>query len=153
MNETTVTFSGWLGSDVTIRQAGGVPVASFRVATAPRRFSRRCEQWVDGETQWYTVQAWRGLAENAARSLRRGDPVLVHGRLTVHTWTTNAGVETTTLEVDALHLGHDLTRGHSSFTRTPPAERVEAAPPESGAAPEETAAGVVSEQEQRAGVA
>ncbi|GAA4119511.1 single-stranded DNA-binding protein [Nocardioides fonticola] len=153
MNETTVTFTGWLGSDVTMRQAGGVPVASFRVATAPRRFSRRSEEWVDGETQWYTVQAWRGLAENAALSLRRGDPVLVHGRLSVRTWTTNAGVETTTLEVDALHLGHDLTRGRSAFSRAPRPERVEAAAPESGSAPGETATGEVSEPEQRAGVA
>lgn len=123
MNDTMVTLQGWLGGDVTMRQAGDAQVASFRVATRPRHWSKRSQEWVDGETQWYTVQAWRGLAENAALSLRRGDPVLVHGRLTVRSWTTNAGVETTSLEIDAVHLGHDLTRGRSAFTRTPRAER------------------------------
>ena len=38
MNETYVTLSGWLGGDVTLREAGGVPVATFRVASTPRRY-------------------------------------------------------------------------------------------------------------------
>ena len=150
MNETTVTFSGRLGSEVTLRRAGDVPVASFRVATAPRRFNRRTGEWADGETQWYTVQAWRGLAENAAHSLHRGDPVLVHGRLSVHTWTTNAGVETTTFEVDALHLGHDLTWGRSVFSRAPRGERADA---EAAAQPSDGAATEVVPAPQEVGVA
>ena len=66
MNDTTITLQGWLGSDVDLRRAGDVPVASFRLACTPRRFNRRTENWSDGVTQWYTVSAWRSLAENAA---------------------------------------------------------------------------------------
>ena len=118
MNETHVTLQGWLGGDVTLREAGGVPVATFRVACTPRRFQRKTDQWVDGDTQWYTVNAWRGLAENCAASLHRGDPVAVHGRLNAQVWTNSAGIEVTSFEVDALLVGHDLNRGVGSFTRT-----------------------------------
>jgi single-strand DNA-binding protein len=120
MNETYVTLSGWLGGDVTMREAGGAPVASFRVASTPRRFQRRTGTWEDGDTQWYRVNAWRALAENCDRSLRRGDPVVVHGKLSAHVWTTKAGVEVTTFEVEAAFVGHDLNRGTSAFDRRKP---------------------------------
>ena len=119
MNETTINLQGWLGSDVTIRHAGDVPVASFRIASTPRRYSRRTGSWEDAPTQWYSVSAWRGLADNCATSLRRGDPVVVHGRLNASVWTNANGVEVTTFEVDATMIGHDLSRGTSQFTRTP----------------------------------
>ena len=131
MNDTTITLQGWLGSDVNLRKAGEVPVASFRLACTPRRFNRRTENWSDGITQWYTVNVWRGLAENAAASLRRGDPVVVTGRMQLHTYINSSDVEVTVFEVEASHLGHDLSRGTSAFTRTPkaeePAEAAEAA--------------------------
>ncbi|GGO70786.1 single-stranded DNA-binding protein [Nocardioides deserti] len=118
-NETTVTLQGWVGGDVTVRQAGDAQVASFRVGATPRRFSRRSGEWVDGETQWYTVNAWRSLGENVAASVRRGDPVVVHGRLNVSTWISSAGAEVTSFEVEATFVGHDLGRGRSVFTKTP----------------------------------
>jgi single-strand DNA-binding protein len=127
MNETFVTLSGWLGSNVTLRQAAGVPVAAFRVASTPRRFQRSTETWEDGDTQWYSVNAWRALAENCEQSLRRGDPVVVHGKLTAHVWTNKAGVEVTTFEVEAAFVGHDLNRGTSEFRRRKPAPATDAA--------------------------
>jgi single-strand DNA-binding protein len=117
MNETFVTLSGWLGGYVTLREAGGVPVAGFRVACTPRRYVRKTDSWEDGRTQWYSVNAWRSLAENCDRSLRRGDPVVVHGRLSAHVWVNKSGVEVTTFEVDAAFVGHDLNRGTSAFQR------------------------------------
>lgn len=127
MYETTVTLQGWLGGDVTTRMAGDSLVASFRVASTPRRFHRSTGAWVDGPTQWYAVSAWRALADNCARSLRRGDPVVVHGRLSVRVWTTKDGAEVSALEVEATHVGHDLSRGTSRFTRTPKPVSAEAA--------------------------
>lgn len=117
LNETMVTLQGWLGADVQLRQAGDSTVASFRVGCTPRRFHRGRQEWVDGRTQWYTVNAWRALGDHCARSLRRADPVVVHGRLTARTYINNAGVEVTALEVEACLVGHDLTRGTSEFTR------------------------------------
>jgi single-strand DNA-binding protein len=137
MNESLITLQGWLGSDVTVRRAGEVPVASFRLACTPRRFNRRTETWSDGVTQWYTVNAWRGLAENCAGSLRRGDPVVVHGRLDVRTWISGEKVEMSGFEVDATHVGHDLSRGTSQFTRAPRPDQSPGAP---GAGPREEVA-------------
>jgi len=130
MNDTLITLAGWLGNDVSLRQAGDHPVASFRIATTPRRFQRKTNSWVDGDTQWYTVSAWRDLADNCAESLRRGDPVVVHGRLRVQKWTGSSGAEMTSCEIDATFVGHDLSRGTSRFTRTP---KPAAAPVEAGA--------------------
>ncbi len=122
MNETLITLQGWLGTNVTLRRAGDVPVASFRVGCTPRRFNRRTETWSDTTTQWFTVNAWRGLAENCATSLQSGDPVVVHGRLTVSTWINANNVEVTGFEVEADHVGHDLSRGSSQFTKPPKRE-------------------------------
>ena len=132
MRETYVTLSGWLGGNVDLRDAGGVTVASFRVASTPRRFQRRTETWEDGDTQWYSVNAWRALGDNCASSLRRGDPVVVHGKLSAHTWTNKAGLEVTTFEVEAAFVGHDLNRGTSAFQRRKLAAAPE--PREEGAA-------------------
>jgi len=126
--ETMVTLQGWLGTNVAMRQAGDSLVASFRVACTPRRFHRRTGEWADGQTQWYTVNAWRGLAETCAASLHRGDPVVVHGRLDASVWKNASGEEMVTMEVDALMVGHDLSRGTSVFTRTPRQEGVREQP-------------------------
>lgn len=133
MNESLITLQGWLGGDVTLRQAGDVPVATFRLGCTPRRYQNKTDTWVDGDTQWFTVNAWRGLAETCGQSLRRGDPVVVHGRLNAETWTNKAGIEVTTFEVDATFVGHDLNRGTSVFTRTARPEAATAAGPEGSA--------------------
>lgn len=136
MNETMVTLQGNLGNDVTVRQAGGAQVATFRVACTPRRYQKKTEEWVDGDTQWYTVNAWRNLVQGCEQSLRRGDPVFVHGRLNAQVWTNSAGIEVTTFEVDAVVVGHDLARGTSTFVRTPrPQVEQAGGEPESGAEP------------------
>lgn len=119
MNDTQITLTGWLGTGVSLRQAGGVDVAGFRLATTPRRYDRKAEQWVDGDTQWYSVSVWRQLAVNCAASLRLGDPVVLHGRLTTRPWTTNTGKDVVSLEVEATFVGHDLTMGLSRFARNP----------------------------------
>jgi len=119
MNETMVTLQGWVGGDVVSRQAGDSVVTNFRVASTPRRFQKKTGEWIDGDTQWYAVSAWRSLAENCAVSLRRGDPVVVHGRLSASLWKNSAGIEVTSFEVEASFVGHDLNRGTSVFTRPP----------------------------------
>jgi len=119
MNDTQITLTGWLGTGVSMRQAGGVDVAGFRLATTPRRYDRKAEQWVDGDTQWYSVSVWRQLAVNCVASLRMGDPVVLHGRLTTRPWTTNTGKEVVSLEVEATFVGHDLTMGVTRFARNP----------------------------------
>lgn len=123
-NETQVTFSGWIGSDVMLREvAGGQQVATFRVATKPRRL--REGEWVDGPTTWHTVKAWNRLARHVAASLGSGQPVLVHGKLVADTWTRDDGSTTTSYAVVASSVGHDLVHGTTTFVRprtAPPEE-------------------------------
>ena len=117
LNETAVTVQGWLGGPVSLRRAGNAPVASFRLAATPRRYHAATGEWSDDTTQWFTVNAWRTLAEHCATSLRRSDPVVVVGRLRATTWVNAAGVEVSSFEIDAQSVGHDLNRGTSQFTR------------------------------------
>jgi single-strand DNA-binding protein len=118
MNDTMITFHGWTGSEVRYRSAKDVSVATVRVAATPR--IRKDGEWVDGETTWYSVTAWRTLADHLRDSLRKGDPVIVHGRLRSETWVPEEGPASTTLHVDALLVGHDLTRGISHFIKARP---------------------------------
>lgn len=121
MNDSMITFSGWVGSRVDVVQVGeGVAVATFRVGSTPRRF--RDGRWENGETLWYSVKTWRSLATNAAASLRVGDPVVVTGRLVAETWTKDDGTVQTRHVVVAVTIGHDLNRGSSTFTRFTQAE-------------------------------
>ncbi len=115
MNETFVTFHGWAGSNVRHREARDVSVATVRVGVTPRL--KRDGEWGDGETTWYTVTAWRTLADNLRDSVRKGDPVIVHGRLRSETWKTEDGGTATDLHVEASLVGHDLNRGMSHFIK------------------------------------
>ena len=117
MNDTTVTLQGWVGGRVTMRPAGDAMVASFRLGCTPRYFRRDTQTWVDEQTQWFTVSAWRTLGEHCEVSLQRGDAVVVHGRLKLSTWADAHGVEQQTWEVVATHVGHDLNRGTTVFRR------------------------------------
>jgi len=130
MNDTSITFRGYAGTEVRHRQTREANVATVRVASTPR--VRKDGEWVDGPTTWYAVTAWRTLADHLRDSVRKGDPLIVHGRLLrTETWAPEGGVPSTTLEVEAAVVGHDLNRGISHFIK---AKRPEAAPQD---APEE----------------
>lgn len=95
----------------------GLPITSFRMAASHRRFDRKENKWVDGETNWFTVTAFRQLAINSAGSVSKGERVLVTGKLRVRDWD-NGERAGTSVEVEAEALGHDLTWGTATFTRT-----------------------------------
>lgn len=126
MNDTTITFCGWVGSEVTlVENAGGVQIASFRVGSTPRRL--RAGRWEDGETVWHSVKAFRSLAVHCDASLQVGDPVTVTGRLTADVWKKDDGTVSVKHVVTASAVGHDLNRGTAVFTRAPRPQVVAAA--------------------------
>jgi single-strand DNA-binding protein len=57
------------------------------------------------------------LAINSAGSINKGDRVLVVGKLRVRDWD-NGERAGTSVEIEAEAVGHDLSWGSSSFTRT-----------------------------------
>lgn len=117
-SDLTVTLVGWVGTEPKHYTGTGVtPFTSFRMANTRRYFDRALNAWTDGRTEWFTVKVWRQSALNVAASLRKGDPVLVHGRLSTEHWDGPDGPRTT-LVLEALAIGPDLTYGRASFART-----------------------------------
>lgn len=120
VNELSLTVVGWVGSEPTlhVNDEGRVPFTKFRLASTPRVYDREQDAYVDAPTNWFTVKAFRSLASNVAASVRRGDPVVVHGRLRLDDWTSPEGHTRTTAELVAEAIGHDLGRGRTDFMRT-----------------------------------
>jgi single-stranded DNA-binding protein len=123
MNDTTVTVVGNVATAPTFHAmrggtGGTVAVSRFRIAATARRWHREEQRWVDGHTNFYTVAAWRHLADNVASSVTVGDPVVVHGRLRLRDEEYN-GQRRLSAEIDAISIGHDLARGTSAFRRPP----------------------------------
>jgi single-strand DNA-binding protein len=90
----------------------------MRVAWTPRWIDRASGEWADGNTSFVTVLCWRRLAANVATCIRRGDPVVVKGRLSIRPYEDKDGNARLAVEVDASSIGHDLSRGVAHFQRT-----------------------------------
>jgi single-strand DNA-binding protein len=124
MNEAFVTFQGWVGNDLVFRETKEGNVANFRVGSTPR-IRKRNGDWVDGQTSWFSVSCWRNLADGVRDSVKKGDPVIVHGRLRTDVWEREDGESSTTYVVEAQYVGHDLNRGTAAFLRSQRPERTE----------------------------
>ena len=116
MNESYITLQGWVGNDCDEREVGETTCVSFRVGCTPRFMKNG--SWVDGETSWYTVNCWRALGGNVKESVRRGDAVVVHGRVRIDVWNREGQPPSVRWVVDASWVGHDLSRGTSTFLKT-----------------------------------
>jgi single-strand DNA-binding protein len=129
VHEPTITFSGNLAAKPKLTSIQGPygpsVVAKMRVAVTPRRKARDADDWVDGETMWFDVSAWRTAAANAVSSFNQGDRVVVCGRLTQRSWTDAAGVEHPGFAVDAESIGFDIARYPAMSMRRPPEQRAD----------------------------
>ncbi|MFH9609140.1 single-stranded DNA-binding protein [Streptomyces sp. NPDC017448] len=117
MNETLVTLVGNAATAVEFRETATGGMARFRFAVTPRRWDREKQLWADGRTSFYTVWSWRALAANLAGSVSVGEPLVVHGRLKVRE-EEQAGQRRAFVDVEAIAVGHDLSRGTTAFRRT-----------------------------------
>lgn len=141
MQQPPFTLVGNIVTDPQLRVTkDGVPVANFRIASTPRRYDSTAGQWRDGDTIFMGVSCWRATAQNVHASMRKGDPVLVTGRLAQHSFEGKDGQTRTSIEIEATAVGPDLARGTAKFTRTRSAEAgttTTEAPPEQEDAPSE----------------
>lgn len=114
----TITLTGVVATEPrTITTAEGLAITSFRLASTQRRFDRTSQKWVDGDTNWYTITSFRQLATNSSASVKKGERVLVTGRLRIRDWE-NGERAGTNIEVEAEALGHDLMWGTAAFSRS-----------------------------------
>lgn len=127
MNETMVCVVGNVATQPVCRELSTGSSARFRLAVTSRYWDREKNEWTDGHTNFFTVWARRTLAANVASSVSLGDPVVVQGRLKVRSEQRD-GQSWVSADVDAVAIGHDLSRGTSAFRRTPRGESVAPAP-------------------------
>ncbi|MFF0185864.1 single-stranded DNA-binding protein [Streptomyces sp. NPDC005244] len=133
MNETMVCAVGNVATRPVYRELANGASARFRLAVTSRYWDREKSGWTDGHTNFFTVWANRALATNVGASVSVGDPVIVQGRLKVRTETRD-GQSWTSADIDAVAIGHDLSRGTSAFRR--PAKESEQAGGAAGGRPE-----------------
>ena len=92
------TLLGHAGRNPEMRKLpSGDDVALFSLATT-ERFRRR--DGTDGEdTEWHAVVAYGAAAEAVRKMLRKGDRVLVEGRIATRYWRDRTGTERRTTEI------------------------------------------------------
>lgn len=123
-----ITVVGTVATDPrTLTTHSGVALCTFRLASGERRYDREKNEWVDGETNWFTVTVFRGPALNARDSFRKGDRVIVNGRLRVRSWERDDR-SGTSVDIEAESIGHDLRWGVTRFTKRNAGESEAAAP-------------------------
>jgi single-strand DNA-binding protein len=124
MNQTVIHVVGHVGTDLSLREIGaGTQRCDFRLAATPRRYDRVRHGFVDEATNWWQVQCWRSLAVHVSRSLHKGDPVVVVGKLKTQEWE-QEGKRHSRLILEATAVGHDLSRGVATFTKATTPELV-----------------------------
>jgi single-strand DNA-binding protein len=119
MYDTNVTIVGNALNAPELRRTSSTNalVANFRVASTSRRYDRDTGRWVDGPSLRVRVTCWRRLAEGVTRSVVTGDPLMVTGRMYTRDWVGDDGQHRVSYELEAVAVGHDLSRGFSQFVR------------------------------------
>lgn len=112
----TVTIAGNLTRDPELRYTPtGQAVVKFSVAVN-RFYVNRNGERVES-TDFFTVNAWRTLAENVAESLKSGARVLVTGRIQSRTWETEDGSKRTVVEIEAEEVAPSLRWATAKLTK------------------------------------
>ena len=102
-----VVLAGNLTRDPELRVThNGVPVCSFSIAVNRVR-SKESEV-----ADFFNVSAWRELGETVANYKKKGDPILVEGRLQYRTWEAQDGAKRSAVDVVADRVQF-LSRGQS----------------------------------------
>jgi single-strand DNA-binding protein len=102
-----VILAGNLTRDPELRfTQSGTPVCGFGLAVN-RVFSK------NEEVDFFNVSAWRELGETVANYKKKGDPVLVEGRLQYRTWEAQDGSKRSAVDVVADRVEFLGGRGES----------------------------------------
>ena len=90
-----VVLAGNMTRDPELRFTNdGIPVCSFGIAV--NRVRSRSE-----EVDFFNISAWRELGETIANYKKKGDPILVEGRLQYRTWEAQDGSKRSAVDVVA----------------------------------------------------
>jgi single-strand DNA-binding protein len=117
--ENTIILRGFVTAEPRFWLTGPTqaPLAEIRMGHTPRRLNRATGEWEDGQTSYYSVKCWRRLAMNVKGSLRKGDMILVRGKVMMREWVDDQQRKHVQMQVEADSVGHDLAFGWSHFNR------------------------------------
>lgn len=100
--------------------ASGAKVTRFRIAANGRRFDQTVREFIDTDPVFMSITCWRQLGDNVMQSLRKGDTVMVYGRLRFSEYDdAKSGTRRQSYEIDAISVGPDLSRYVTALTRPP----------------------------------
>ncbi|MGX6967540.1 single-stranded DNA-binding protein [Corynebacterium sp. c7Ub_26] len=113
-NSAMVTVVGNVVSDPVDRAPSGrTPFATMRVAS-DRRWRDDDGVWQSSDSLFIDVQMSGPLATNCLKSVTKGMPVVIYGRLITHSWeaTLDSGekIMRSSVRIKASHVGIDLNR-------------------------------------------
>ena len=98
MSNPTVTIVGRIGQDPEAIGSNGL---RLRVATNDRVKNDSTGEWEDKNTSWWTVKAWKRLAEQSIDILKKGQEVIIVGKVYEENWTDREGTKRTSYEINA----------------------------------------------------
>ncbi len=133
-----VTLAGNLTRDPEIRfTPSGQATTSFALAVNRRWQNRQTSEW-DEATSFFDIVCWTQMAENVAHSLRKGDRVVVSGRLDQRSWENAEGDKRSKIEVTADEVAPSLRWATVTVTKN---ERSTGDRPNPGQGPAQTQGG------------
>jgi single-strand DNA-binding protein len=92
-----IIIEGNLGSDPEIKMLKDEVLASFSLAHTPRK--KVNGEYEDGETVWFRVAFWNSKSDLVIDNLKKGDRIVVVGRLAQSTYKTKDGETKSSLEI------------------------------------------------------
>jgi len=117
MNGNTITIVGNLTKDPILKYLPtGKAVTNLSVACNHGWRDKETQAWVEGETSFFKVECWEPMAENITESLRKGDPVIVVGRMSCRKYE-QEGQTRESWEIRAETVGPDMRKRAASLRR------------------------------------
>lgn len=134
-----VTVEGRVVNDPDLRfSPSGTAVSNFRIVSSSRK-KNDAGEWVDDKTLWLGVTCFKKLAENVVESLRKGDLVVVSGRLQTDEWEKDGQKQSATaLVADSVAASlqfRTIPHGESATSTSPPATPAPSTPPQTDEPP------------------
>lgn len=113
-----VILVGNLGQDPDHKTfEGGGQLRTFSMATNLNWKDKRTQEW-KSKTEWHRVVC-RGFTADYAMDLKKGDRVLVEGRLTYRQWDDDNGLTRYQTEIQAQSIGRQPSKDESADDSKP----------------------------------
>ncbi|WP_269929129.1 single-stranded DNA-binding protein [Kocuria massiliensis] len=118
-NEPVINVYGNLVADPELRfTPSGVAVTNFTIMTPSRR--KNGDAWEDGQGVAVKVSVWNKQAEHVAESLRKGQRIIVQGRMVGDKWQDKqTGDNRYGWHIDADEVSVSLMFGTAQFAKAP----------------------------------